>query len=58
MQEELNKQTVREFTRIFKNEHNVDGVAHFFDQKLHAPLQHLRTPRVTNELATRCDNGW
>src|SRR5262245_47592043 len=25
---ETNKQTVREFTRIFKNKHNVDGVDH------------------------------
>jgi len=32
MQEELNKQVVREFTRIFKNEHNVDGIAHLFDR--------------------------
>lgn len=31
MQEERNKEVVREFTRIFKNEHNVDGVAHLFD---------------------------
>ena len=28
--EETNKKTVREFTRIFKNEHNVHGVAHLF----------------------------
>jgi predicted ester cyclase len=25
-----NKQTVREFTRIFKNEHNVNGIGHLF----------------------------
>ncbi len=25
MQEEKNKQVIREFTRIFKNEHNADG---------------------------------
>jgi predicted ester cyclase len=31
MQEEKNKQIIREFTRIFKNEHNVDGVGHLFD---------------------------
>ena len=31
MQEEKNKQVIREFTRIFKNEHNVDGVGHLFD---------------------------
>lgn len=28
---ESNKMTVREFTRIFKNEHNVDGVDYLFD---------------------------
>jgi predicted ester cyclase len=31
--EERNKQIIREFTRIFKNEHNVDGVNHLFDTK-------------------------
>jgi hypothetical protein len=25
MQEEKNKKVIREFTRIFKNEHNADG---------------------------------
>ena len=30
MQEEKNKQVIREFTRIFKNEHNVDGINHLF----------------------------
>lgn len=30
-QEEKNKRVIREFTRIFKNEHNVDGVGHLFD---------------------------
>ncbi|HET7440474.1 MAG TPA: ester cyclase [Terriglobales bacterium] len=30
-EEERNKQVVREFTRIFKNEHNPDAVAHLFD---------------------------
>src|ERR1700682_6552301 len=25
-----NKQVVREFTRVFKNEHNVDGIDHLF----------------------------
>jgi len=29
-QEETNKQAIRDFTRIFKNEHNVDGVGHLF----------------------------
>jgi len=31
-QEDRNKQVIREFTRIFKNEHNVDGIAHLFDK--------------------------
>lgn len=34
MEEERNKQVIREFTRIFKNEHNVDGVAHLFDTRM------------------------
>jgi len=38
---ELNKKTVREFTRIFKNEHNVDGVGHLFDKDF---VHHFRTP--------------
>ncbi len=29
--EEKNVQVIRDFTRIFKNEHNVDGVGHLFD---------------------------
>jgi predicted ester cyclase len=33
MQEERNKEVVREFTRIFKNEHNVDGIGHLFDRR-------------------------
>lgn len=33
MQEEKNKRVIREFTQVFKNEHNVDGVAHLFDTK-------------------------
>jgi predicted ester cyclase/quinol monooxygenase YgiN len=28
--EQKNKQVIREFTRIFKNQHNVDGVSHLF----------------------------
>src|SRR5882672_9623494 len=40
-QEDRNKQVIREFTRIFKNEHNVDGVAHLFDT---AFVHHFRTP--------------
>ena len=27
---QTNEETVREFTRIFKNEHNVDGIDHLF----------------------------
>ena len=41
MQEELNQQVVREFTRIFKNEHNVDVVAHLFDKDF---THHFRMP--------------
>lgn len=41
MQEEKNKQTIREFTRIFKNQHNVDGVSHLFDTDF---VHHLRGP--------------
>jgi predicted ester cyclase len=40
-QEEKNKQVIREFTRIFKNEHNVNGVGHLFDQNF---VHHFRTP--------------
>ncbi len=38
---EVNKDTVREFTRIFKNEHNVDGVGHLFDKNF---VHHFRSP--------------
>lgn len=41
MQEEKNKQVIRDFTRIFKNEHNVDGVGHLFDKNF---IHHFRTP--------------
>ena len=41
MQEENNKQVIREFTRIFKNQHNVDGVTHLFDKKF---VHHFRGP--------------
>src|SRR5579864_5094735 len=41
MHEEENKKVVREFTRIFKNEHNVEGVAHLFDRSF---THHFRTP--------------
>lgn len=41
MQEEPNKQVVRKFTRIFKNEHNVDGIDHLFDSNFQ---HHFRMP--------------
>ena len=41
MQEETNKQVIREFTRIFKNEHNVNGVSHLFDPHFR---HHFRGP--------------
>lgn len=41
MQEEKNKQVIREFTRIFKNEHNVNGVGHLFDKTF---VHHFRGP--------------
>ena len=41
MQEERNKEVVREFTRIFKNEHNVERVAHLFDKNF---SHHFRAP--------------
>ena len=44
-QSEWNKRTIREFTRIFKNEHNVDGVAHLFDTQNF--VHHFRTQLPT-----------
>jgi predicted ester cyclase len=41
MNEEQNRKTIREFTRIFKNEHNVDGVTHLFDKHF---VHHFRNP--------------
>jgi predicted ester cyclase len=41
-EETRNKEVVREFTRIFKNEHNVEGVDHLFDRKNF--VHHFRTP--------------
>jgi predicted ester cyclase len=41
MHEERNKEVVREFTRIFKNEHNVDGIAHLFGKDF---SHHFRGP--------------
>ena len=41
MHEDRNKQVIREFTRIFKNEHNVEGVAHLFDENF---VHHFRVP--------------
>ena len=44
MQEEKNKQVIREFTKIFKNQHNVDGVGHLFDANF---VHHFRAPLPT-----------
>jgi predicted ester cyclase len=41
MQEEANKEVVRQFTRIFKNQHNVDGIDHLFDERF---THHFRAP--------------
>jgi predicted ester cyclase len=41
MPEEKNKHVIREFTRIFKNEHNVNGVSHLFDENF---VHHFRGP--------------
>ena len=38
---EQHKRAVREFTRIFKNEHNVDGVQHLFHKDF---THHFRAP--------------
>ena len=42
--EEQNKAVIREFTRIFKNQHNVDGVGHLFDTKNF--VHHFRDARL------------
>jgi predicted ester cyclase len=39
MHEEKNKQVIREFTRIFKNQYNVNGVSHLFDKNF---VHHFR----------------
>jgi hypothetical protein len=41
-EEDRNRQVIRDFTRIFKNEHNVDGVDYLFDTKNF--VHHFRTP--------------
>jgi len=41
-QEERNKQIIREFTRVFKNEHDVDGIDHLFDTRNFT--HHFRAP--------------
>lgn len=38
---ERNQAVVREFTRVFKNEHNVDGIDHLFDPSFR---HHFRAP--------------
>jgi predicted ester cyclase len=40
MQEEKNKEVIRNFTRIFKNEHDVNGVDHLFHNSF---VHHFRT---------------
>lgn len=40
-QEDRHKHVIREFTRIFKNEHNVDGVGHLFHQDF---IHNFRAP--------------
>ena len=40
-QEDTNKQVIREFTKIFKNQHNVNGVSHLFDTNF---VHHFRNP--------------
>ncbi|HTP85594.1 MAG TPA: ester cyclase [Bryobacteraceae bacterium] len=40
-QEDQHKQAIREFTRIFKNDHNVDGVGHLFHKDF---IHNFRTP--------------
>jgi predicted ester cyclase len=42
--EEQNKAVIREFTRIFKNQHNVDGVGHLFDTRKF--VHHFRDARL------------
>src|SRR5579864_6504337 len=42
MQEERNKEVIRKFTAIFKNQHNVDGVNHLFDTTNF--IHHFRAP--------------
>jgi predicted ester cyclase len=39
--EATNTNAIREFTRIFKNDHDVDGVAHLFDSSFR---HHFRMP--------------
>jgi predicted ester cyclase len=40
-QEDTTKQVIREFTKIFKNEHYVNGVDHLFDRTF---VHHFRNP--------------
>jgi predicted ester cyclase len=41
MQQERNKEVIRKFTTIFKNQHNVDGIDHLFDERF---THHFRAP--------------
>src|SRR5262245_57696697 len=52
-QTDKNKAVVREFTRVFKNEHNVDGIGHLFA----ADFQHHFKPPVRTGLGGYQDVG-
>jgi hypothetical protein len=45
-EEETNTHVIREFTRIFKNAHDVNGVGHLFGQELRAPFSRPDAGRV------------
>ena len=50
---DTNKAAVREFTRVFKNEHNVDGIDHLFA----SDFRHHFKPPVRSGLAGFKDIG-
>jgi predicted ester cyclase len=43
---EKNKQVVRQFTRTFKNEHNVDGIDHLFASDFRHHFRQALPPRL------------
>lgn len=58
MQEEQNKKVIREFTRVFKNEHNVEGIAHLFDKNFTHHFRALLPPGLEGfQLVGRMMNG-